>query len=83
MEDIKKIIRDVIRERGTIRKIATDLGMDHANLLKILRKDANPGLKTVEKLADYLGHEVKLVRRKEVNPKKSKPSRSKRQKDDL
>ena len=83
MDDIREVIRDLLRQKGTIRKVAADLGMDHGNLLKILRKDANPGLRTVEKLADYLGHEIKLVRRKEVNPKKSKPSRSKRQKEDI
>lgn len=78
MSDIKEIIRDLLRQKGTIRKVAADLGMDHANLLKILRKEANPGLKTVEKLADYLGHEIKLVKRKEVKPIKFKPSRSRR-----
>ena len=83
MDDIREVIRDLLRQKGTIRKVAADLGMDHGNLLKILRKDADPGLKTVEKLADYLGHEIKLVQRKEVNPKKSKPSRSKRQKEDI
>lgn len=64
MEDIKKTIRDLIREKGTIRKVAADLSMDHANLLRLLRENANPGIKSVEKIADYLGYEIKLVRRK-------------------
>jgi len=45
--------------------------MDHANLLRSLRGDANPGLKTVEKIVDYLGYEIKLVERKEAKPIKS------------
>jgi DNA-binding phage protein len=64
MEDIKKTIRDLIRQKGTIRKIATDLGMDHANLLRLLREDANPGLKTVEKIVDYLGYQIKFIKKK-------------------
>ena len=76
MEDIRKIIRDLIRQKGTIRKVAKDLGMDHANLLRLLREDANPGLKTVERIVDYLGYDIKLVKKKEVKP--SKPSRSRR-----
>ena len=82
MEDIKETIRDLIGQKGTIRKVATDLGMDYANLLRCLREDANPGLKTVEKIANYLGHEIRLVKRKEVEPEKSKPSRSRRRKED-
>jgi DNA-binding phage protein len=66
MEDIKKTIQDLIRQKGTIRKIATDLGMDHANLLRSLRKDANPGIKTVQKIVNYLGYEIKLIKRKGV-----------------
>lgn len=70
MEDIRKIIRDLIRQKGTIRKVAKDLGMDHANLLRLLREDANPGLKTVERIVDHLGYNIKLVKRKEVKPSK-------------
>jgi DNA-binding phage protein len=54
MEDIKKIVRDLIREKGTIRRVAKDLGMDHANLLRLLREDTNPGFKTIEWIVDYL-----------------------------
>ncbi len=83
MGSIKKTIRDLIGQKGTIRKVATDLGMDHANLLRCLKKDSNPGLNTVEKIVDYLGYEIKLIKRKGVNPKKTKPLRSRRRKGDL
>ena len=76
MEDIRRTIRDLIRQKGTIRKVAKDLGMDHGNLLRFLREGANPGLKTVEWILDYLGYDIKLVKKKEVKP--SKPSRSRR-----
>ena len=60
MEDIRKVIRDLIRQKGTIRKTATDLCMDHANLLRSLREGANPGLKSIEKILDYLDYEIVL-----------------------
>ena len=76
MEDIRKIIRNLITQKGTIRSFAKDLGMDHANLLRLLRENANPGLNTIEWIVDHLGYDIKLVKRKEV--KSSKPSRSRR-----
>ncbi len=72
MEDIRKIIKKIIGEKGTIREIAGDLSMDHSNLLRLLREDANPGLKTVEKILDYLGYQIKLVRKKTRNKAKRK-----------
>jgi hypothetical protein len=44
MDDIKKVIRDLLRHKGIVRKVAADLRMDHGNLPSALRKDANPGL---------------------------------------
>jgi DNA-binding phage protein len=76
MEDIKKTIRDLIRQKGTIRKIVTDLGMDHANLLRLLREGANLGLKSIEKILDYLDYEIKLIKRKGLTPIKSELQKS-------
>lgn len=75
MKYIREIIRNLIKEKGTFRKVAGDLGMDHANLLRSLRDDSNPGLKTIEKILDYLGYDIKFIKRKEVKLRKSKPSR--------
>jgi DNA-binding phage protein len=64
MKGIRNIIRDLMRRKGPIRKVALDLGMDHANLIRSLREDANPRLKTVEKIVDYLGYEIRIVKKK-------------------
>jgi DNA-binding phage protein len=60
---LKEIIK---KEKLTYRKIASDLGMDHGNLYRSLSDDANPEWKTIQKLLDYLGYDLKLTKRKEV-----------------
>ena len=81
---IGKILRDIIKEQKlTYRKIAQDLKIDHGNLYRSLRNGANPEWNTIKKLLDYLGYDLKLYKRKEVKPIKSKPSRSRRQKGEL
>ena len=77
------ILRHIIKKKElTYRKIASDLGVDHGNLYHSLANGANPEWKTIEKLLNYLGYDVRLVERKEVKPEKSKPSQSKRRKGD-
>jgi len=81
---IGRIIREIVKKKKlTYRKIASDLGMDHGNLYHSLANGANPEWKTIEKLLNYLGYDVRLVERKEVKPEKSKPSGSRRRKGDI
>ena len=80
---IGALLRGIIKKkRLTYRKIASDLGMDHGNLYHSLANGANPEWKTIEKLLNYLGYDVRVVERKEVKPETSKPSRSRRRKGD-
>ena len=76
---IGKIIRELIKKHGvTYRKLAQDLGVDHGNLYRSLMDNANPEWNTIKKVLDYLGYDFKIIKRKEVKPKKSNPSRSRR-----
>ena len=78
---IGKTLRGLIKKhKVTYRKIAQDLGVDHGNLYRSLMDDANPEWNTVKKVLDYLGYDFKIIKRKEVKPEKSKPSRSRWQK---
>jgi len=62
---IGETIREIIRKKKlTYREIASDLGIDHANLYHSLKKGANPEWKTIEKLLSYLGYEVRIVKSK-------------------
>lgn len=64
---IVKILREVIKkEKLTYRKVAEDLGIDHASLYRSLMNGANPEWKTIEKLLNHLGYDFKLVKRKKV-----------------
>ena len=74
---IGNLLKDILRERKlTYRRVAEDLGIDHASLHRSLKKGGNPEWKTIEMILDYLGYDFRLVKRKEVTPEKSKPSRS-------
>mgnify|MGYP001140504829 CR=1 FL=1 len=62
---IGKAIRTIIKNKKlTYRKIASDLSIDHGNLYHSLKNGANPEWKTIEKLLDYLGYEVRIVNSK-------------------
>ena len=76
---IGRILRQIIKKNKlTYRRIASDLGMDHGNLFHSLKNGANPEWKTIEKLLDYLGYDVKFVKRKGGKSVKSKLSKSRR-----
>jgi len=78
---IGRLLREIVKKKKfTYRKIASDLGMDHGNLYHSLANGANPEWKTVEKLLDYLGYDVRLVERRGVKHAESKLSKPRRNK---
>ena len=82
--EIGKALRGLIAKEGrSLRRTSIDLGVDRSTLFQSLKK-GNPEWKTIEKILDYLGYEIRFVKptRKEVKPEKSKPSQSRRQKGD-
>ena len=67
-------IRDLIRKSGlTPYKVAKAIGIDHASLYRSLSDDSNLELKTMMKVLDYLGYEIRFIksRRKEAKQGKS------------
>ena len=77
MKNVREHIREIIRERGPIRKVAEEIGFDHGNLIRMLRESQDPRIKTIEKIADRLGYSLTL-KKKEVKPDKGRPLRSRR-----
>jgi len=65
MEDVRKQIRELIRGKGSIRKVAEEIGIAHGNLIRMLREGQDPRIKTIERIADALGYSLTL-KRKEV-----------------
>jgi DNA-binding phage protein len=67
------MLKEIVEREGvTIRGLGRAIGVDHASLIRSLREGGNPESRTVEKILDHLGYDVKFSKRKEVKPGKSK-----------
>ena len=71
MSNVRQVLREIIRKRGPIRKVAEEIGFFHGNLIRILHEDQDPRIKTVEKIADRLGYCL-TIKRKGVKGRKKK-----------
>jgi DNA-binding phage protein len=74
---IQELLRELVNKRG-LRKVARELDIDHASLYRSLNSDLR--LSTIQAILNLFGYDLKIVKRKEVKPVKSKPSRSRRTK---
>jgi DNA-binding phage protein len=76
MSKISRMIKEIVgKEKVTIRGLAKAIGVDHASLIRSLRDSGNPESRTIEKILDYLRYDLKIIKRKEVKPGKSKQSK--------
>ena len=76
MVRIPQMLKRIIEKEGlSIRGMARAVGIDHASLSRSLKDDGNPESRTIEKILDYLGYDLKIVKRKEVKPGKSKQTK--------
>ncbi len=78
----EKVLRELVRKEG-LRKVARGLGIDSGSLYRSMMDGSNVGLNRIEAILDYFGYELKISKRKEVKPKKTKPSQSRRRKGNL
>jgi len=72
---IQELLRDLVNQKG-LRKVARELGIDHASLYRSLKSDLR--LSTIQAILNLFGYELRIVRKKEVKSVKSTPSRSRR-----
>jgi len=64
MNKLIKNVRTIIRKEGeTIYGVAKAIGVDFSSLYKALKNDGNPGAKTIDKILDHLGYEIRLIRK--------------------
>jgi len=82
MKSIGREIRAIIKKKGlSLYRIAKDLGIKWESLYRSLLNGANPEWKRIEQVLDYLDYDFVLKPKpKDVKPRKSKPSRSRRNK---
>jgi len=65
MKSIGKEIRVIIKKRGiSLYQISKDLGISWESLYRSLLNEANPKWNTTKKILDYLGYDLKLIKKK-------------------
>ena len=72
----EKVLREFV-SKGGLRRVARELGIDHSSLYKSIQDGSNIGLNRIEAILNLFGYELKVSKRKEVKPFKSKAARSK------
>jgi DNA-binding phage protein len=69
-DEIRKLIR---KNKLTPYQVAKAIGVDHASLYRSLADGSNLELNTMMKVLDFLGYEIRLVKKvKKEGGKKSK-----------
>lgn len=62
-KSIEQTLRKLVKEKG-LRKTAHDIGIDPASLHRSLKDGSNIKLERVKNLLDYLGCEIRIVKKK-------------------
>jgi len=73
-KSIEQILRELVLAEG-LRRTAHDLDIDPASLHRSLKDGSNIKLERVKKVLDYLGYEIRIVK-KEANRKLKQGSKS-------
>jgi len=75
MNGIITALNNVIRkEKKTVYGVAKAIGVDVSSLYRALKNGGNLGAKTIDKILEHLGYEVRLIKSK---GKEAKSTRSK------
>jgi len=76
VHNVQKKIREIIEKNQlSIYQVAQGIGVDHANLYRSLANGSNLELKTMIKVLDFLGYEIRFVRsKKRYSHKKDLPN---------
>jgi DNA-binding phage protein len=71
MENIGREIKGLIKkEKVSVYKMAEDLGIFNEAVYRSLSDNGNPRWKTVKQFLDYLGYDVKFVKRRHRRKKR-------------
>ncbi len=63
-ESVTETVKELIRKKASLRKVAMAINMDRAQLVRSLRKGTRPRIDTIVKILDYLGYEIRIIRRR-------------------
>jgi len=60
-----RALREIIKkEKTTIYSVAKAIGVDFSSLYKALKNGGNPGAKTIDRILDHLGYEIRFIKSK-------------------
>ena len=72
MTDILKETRALIRKNSSLRRLAREIDVHRTSLRVSLQDGSNPTLKTLTKVLNHLGYELRISKLKEVDKGKAK-----------
>jgi len=78
MEEIVEQIRNLIKKKASLRRVAIGLDMDRAQLVRSLKIGTRPRIDTIVKILDYLGYEIRIVKSRKMEMKRGRPERQNR-----
>jgi len=65
MNKIIRALKEIIKkEKVTIYGVAKAIDVDFSSLYRALKKGGNPGAKTIDKILDHLGYEIRFIKKK-------------------
>ena len=70
MGDILQEIRKIIKKKASLRRVAKEIEVDRSSLYASLKDGANPRLRTLTKVLDYLGYELRISKSREERKRK-------------
>jgi len=70
MTDISKEIKTLIKKKSSVRKLSKEIGVDRRSLYLSLKGGANPTLKTLTRILNHLGYELRISKKKEEGKNK-------------
>jgi DNA-binding phage protein len=76
MESIGKEIKRLMRAKGISGyRVAGALGVAPESLYRSVADSGNPEWRTIKAILDYLGYDLKIIKKKEVKPNRSRPKK--------
>jgi len=74
--NISNSLREIVKkEKVRMAHLAKAVGVHRVSLYTSLADDGNPERRTIEKILDYLGYDLKFIKRKGVKRTNLKPSK--------
>jgi len=66
----KALLKSIAKEGKSFRRVSIEIGVDRSTLYRSLKK-GNPEWKTIEKVLNYLGYEIRITKKTKQRGKKN------------